>query len=82
MMNWTHRFLLRNDVRIPIITSLKKQEYIDKFDILIEDNPAVLDYGIPLEKLRFIKQPWNQGLEAKGIHRYNEISEIISELNL
>ena len=82
MMCWTQRILARNDIRIPIITSLKKQEYVDQFDILIEDNPEMLNYGIPIEKLRFIKQPWNQCLEEKGIKRYNEISEIIDELNL
>jgi uncharacterized HAD superfamily protein len=82
MMLWTLKFMHDYHIWIPVITSLKKQEYVDQFDILIEDNPAMIEYGIPLEKLRFIKQPWNQCLEEKGIKRYNEISEIIDELNL
>jgi len=82
MMLWTQKFLKDVKINIPIITSLKKQEYTDQFDILIEDNPSVIEYGIPIEKLRFIKQPWNECLEEKGIKRYNEISEVINELNL
>jgi len=83
MIIWTQDYLYGfQAISIPIITSLKKQEYVNQFDILIEDNPEMLNYGIPIEKLRFIKQPWNQCLEEKGIKRYNEISEIIDELNL
>jgi hypothetical protein len=82
MMNWTTILFYMESLTIPIITSLKKQDYVGQFDILIEDNPEMLNYGIPIEKLRFIKQPWNVCLEEKGIKRYNEISEIIEVLNL